>query len=693
MHCSSCGHLNPDRAKFCAECGQPLAAVAQGQAGQARQPEGAARAGPAAPFGERKQVTVLFVDVRDSMQLAEQVGAEEWHRVLDRFFQILNEGVYRFEGSVNQYTGDGIMALFGVPLAHEDHAERACQSALHLRERMRVFGEEIGRTRGLAFAVRMGLNSGEVVVGTIGDAQRADYTAQGHTVGLAQRVEQLAAPHTIYLAEATAALVADYFALREVGLVPVKGASEPVRVFELTGSRPERSRIDVVRTRSTSRFVGRRAELARLRQAFEDAQAGHGQVVGIIGEPGIGKTRLCLELIRHARARRAAVAAAHCPPYAAPAAPAPLVDLVRSILGVRADAAPEASRRAVRRALGHGFNDALPLVYDLLGVPDPERPLLLLEEQQRVQRAAFLHRLVQTRSASRPLVLFVDDAHCLAAEGDALLAEAVDALGWTRTLLLVTVRPGYRPAWMTASYYCELCLGPLPAADIDELMRRLLGSDASTADLRQLIIERTGGNPFFAEEVVRSLVAHGVLTSAPEDPRVRWRLARPVTEFAIPPTIQASLAARLDRLAPREKLVLQTAAVIGITFSSAVLREIILHDPEATAANGGGVESIDAALSALQHGDFVHRDGADYAFTHPLTQAVAYGSQLLERRQRLHVAVARALQSMHPDRLGQHAGLLAHHYAAANWVFEARRWQRRAALRVTSIEVPKPRRR
>ena len=686
MQCASCGHANGDRAKFCEQCGRPLQSSAA-----------------AAVHGERKQITVLFVDIRDSMSLAEHVGAEEWHRLLDRFFRLLNEGVYRFEGTVNQYTGDGIMALFGAPLAQEDHAQRACHAALYLRERLRAFGDELQRRRGLGFAVRMGLNSGEVVVGSIGDAQRMDYTAQGHTVGLAQRVEQLAAPNTACVAPATAALVAEYFELRDLGSFPLKGVSGTVRVAELLRRRAERTRLDIVQSRSRVRLVGRRAELARLQAALDEALAGHGQVVGVVGEPGIGKTRLCLELLRRAEASGATLARTHCPPHAASLALLPILELVRSLFGIRADDAPEVARGAIGRALrglSRRMVDAEPLVCDLLEVPDPAQPLLLLDEQRRAQHAAFLRQLIQAQSATGPLVLFIDDVHCIDAEGETLLGEMVEALGWTRTLLLVNFRSGYRAAWMSASYYREMALAPLRAADVDALLRRLIGDDTSTADLRRLIGERTSGNPFFAEEVVQSLIDHGALAADPAAPRRRrngagpsWRLTQPVAELAIPASVQALLAARLDRLPESDKRVLQAAAVIGRDFSPAVLDHVLAHD---AAPDGWHADRLPQALTALERADFIRGSGdgggADYVFKHPLTQAVAYGAQLAENRARLHVAVARALQAVHADRLGQCAGLLAHHFAAANWTFDAQRWRRRAALRVTNIELPRPRR-
>ena len=706
MQCTSCGHDNRDTAKFCENCGralhEPRAPAADPRTYTPKHLAERILTNRAALEGERKQVTVLFADIKNSMDLAERMDAEDWHKLLDGFFHVLNEGVHRFEGTVNQYTGDGIMALFGAPIAHEDHAQRACHAALHLRERLRVFGTQLERTRGLRFAVRMGLNSGEVVVARIGDDLRMDYTAQGHTVGLAQRVEQLAAPNSACVAQATATLVADYFELRELGAFPLKGVSEPVRVYELQGARRERSRIDVVLARSRRGFVGRRAELGLLEQALNEALAGHGQVVGVAGEPGIGKTRLCLELLRQCDARGAVFAQAHCPAHAASVALLPILELLRSLFGIRDGERVETSRRKIQRALlqlSRGFADSLPLVFDLLEIADAQQPTRMPEEQRQPALAAFLRRLVQAQSAAAPLVLFVDDLHCINPEGDALLGEIVEALGWTRTLLLVNFRPEHRSDWMQVSYYKEVAVAALPDDDADELLRCLVGEDASTDALRQLIRERTGGNPFFAEEVVQSLVDHGVLAAEAGSanpqagaalPRAAppLRLAQPIAELSIPPTVQALLAARLDRLAERDKLVLQAAAVIGPRFAPAVLQHILEHEP-ATAGARFSAEAVAEALAELGRVDFIRRDEVqgDCAFKHPLTQAVAYGSQLAASRARLHVGVARALQALHAEQLGQVAELIAHHFSAANWTFEARRWRRRAALRVTKIEL------
>src|SRR5437899_6697118 len=313
MRCPSCGHENRPSARFCEACGQPLAGRSGGDRRSYTPPHLAEKmlASRGAVQGEGKQVTVLFADVKGSMELAERLDPEAWHGIMDRFFALLAEGVHRFEGTVNQFTGDGIMALFGAPIAHEDHAQRACHAALHLGAELRRYAHDLRRERGLSFSVRMGLNSGDVVVGTIGDDLRMDYTAQGHTVGLAARMEQLAGADRVYLTEHAAALVSGYFRLRDLGPVAVKGVRDPLRVYELEGLGTLRTKLDVSRARGFSRFVGREGETATLEAALARAAAGDGQVVGVVAEAGVGKSRLCYEFVQRCRARGIPVHEAH----------------------------------------------------------------------------------------------------------------------------------------------------------------------------------------------------------------------------------------------------------------------------------------------------------------------------------------------------------------------------------------------
>src|SRR5437867_4296966 len=350
--CAACGAEPPPTAKFCPDCAAPLAARPQAAAPDPRAytPKHLAEkilTSRAALEGERKQVTVLFADVKGSMELAEQLGPEDWHRIMDRFFQLLAEGVHRFEGTVVQFTGDGIMALFGAPIAHEDHAQRACWTALHLRETLRRYADELRLREGLSFFVRMGLNSGEVVVGRIGDDLRMDYTAQGHTVGLAQRMEQLAEPGTAYLTEHTARIVTGYFRLRDLGPLTVKGVAEPVHVHELEGAGAMRTRLDRSRARGFSRFVGRVDEMATLEAALARSLEGHGQVVGIVAEAGVGKSRLSWEFTQRCRARGLLVNEAHAVAHGKGIPFLPVIELLRNIHGVTEHDRPQTAREKI----------------------------------------------------------------------------------------------------------------------------------------------------------------------------------------------------------------------------------------------------------------------------------------------------------------------------------------------------------
>jgi adenylate cyclase len=521
----------------------------------------------------------------------------------------------------------------------------------------------------------MGLNSGEVVVGKIGDDLRMDYTAQGYTVGLGARMEQLAEPGRIYLTERTASLGSGYFDLEDLGEFDLPGASERIRVHNLRGVGRLRTRLDVSRARGFSRFVGRVGEMMTLESTLNRATEGDGQVLGVVGEAGIGKSRLCLEFVERCRAREIRVLEAHCPAHGKTVPLLPILELLRNAFGIAAQDGDQAAREKIAGRLlllDRAFDEVLPLVFDFLGVPDPERPAPQIDPEARQRHLfAFLRQLVQARSEREPAVLLVDDLHWIDAESDAYVTQLVEAVGGTRMLLLVNFRPEYHAEWVGKSYYQQLPLTPLGPEAVGELLHALVGDDPSLADLTDLIRERTGGNPFFIEEVVQSLVESGSLEGAPG----AYRLVKPVAALEVPTTVQPVLAARIDRLPEREKRVLRTASVIGRQFSEPLLVRVA-ELPEADLA---------AALSHLRSAEFIREEAlypvAEYAFKHPLTQEVALGSQLRERRARTHAAVARAIEEQQPDRLDEQAALLAHHCEEAGEELEAARWHGRAAWR------------
>jgi len=702
MQCPSCSHENRATARFCEDCGKPLARSCGSCGTELRpgarfcdecgtpttvRPAGTERApsdytpkhladkilrSKSALEGERKQVTVLFADVKGSMELAEQVDPERWHAILNRFFEILTDGVHRFEGTVNQYTGDGIMALFGAPIAHEDHAQRACYAALRLRDELRAYADELRLSEGLDFAVRMGINSGDVVVGKIGDDLRMDYTAQGHTVGLAARMENMAPAHGVCLSERTADLAAGYVEVRDLGTSTIKGASEPVRVFELLSMGKIVSRFDLSRARGLTRFVGRGEDMAVLEQAYEQTTRGNGQVVGIVAQAGIGKSRLCFEFAERCRARGLNVLHGTGVAHGKNIPFLPILQIFRQYFGISEQDSDRTAREKIAGRLlliDEGFREFLPVMFDFMAVPDPEKPAPAMDPDAR-QRKLFqvLHRVVDAGEGAS--INLIEDLHWVDAGSEAWLEQMVDAVSGSSNLLIVNFRPEYRSDWMQKPWYRQLPLLPLGPEAIRELLSDLLGTDDSVAGLAELVYERTAGNPFFAEEIVQALIEAGNL----EGSRGSYRLVTAIEAIEVPGTVQAVLAARIDRLAEREKQLLQAAAVIGREFPEPILKTI-LEWPDADVAD---------AIQRLKNGEFLYEQSlypvTEYAFKHPLTQEVALGSQLRERRARTHAKVAAAIEAAWPERLDENAALLAHHYEEAGDLAEAARKHRRAAI-------------
>ena len=665
--CPACGGRPEPGDRFCSGCGFPLGSASDAAfiAEPARVPAAVLSPSPVLQ-GERKQLTVLFADVKGSMDLAEALDAEDWAAVMHRFFQILSEGVRRFGGTVDKFTGDGIMAIFGAPISQEDHARRACHAALHLLGETASYAQGLRESKRVDLHVRVGLNSGEVVVAGIGDDGRMDYTALGHTVGLTQRMEALAEPDEAFLTEHTARLVENDFRLRDLRLVEVKGASEPVGVFALEGRRRRTA------AGGSAPLVGRAEELAALEAALARAQEGQAQVVGVVGEAGVGKSRLCEEFTRSAAARGITVRRAAGVSHAQDVPLLPVLDLFRDYFGIAdADSRSEAQAKIAGRLLDldPGLEDALPMLFDFLGVPDERHPAPRLSPEARMRKIfTLLRRVTQRRSARETLVLLLEDLQWFDAQSQAFVERLIPSFPGTRTLVLTNFRPEFSPPWAAHSYYRQLPLHPLDAEALERLLEGLLGRDPSLVSLSQLVAERTGGYPFFVEEVVRSLIEDGTVAGEPG----AYHLTRTVETLGVPPTVQATLAARIDRLAEGDKAMLQTAAVIGRHFTEPVMRMV----------SGLPEEELAARLERLCAAEFLQEiipaPVEEYRFWHPLTQDVAYASLLRERRAALHAAVARALIATEPDRIDERAALLAFHFERAADAIEAARWNDRA---------------
>jgi len=685
MRCASCGFENPSGFRFCGQCASSLAA-AEGAPAAERRPRAytprhlvdKVLTSRSALEGERKQVTVLFADVKGSVALAEQLGPEEWHRTLDRMFRIMADAVHRFEGTVNQYTGDGMMALFGAPIAHEDHAHRACHAALAIAAGLRPFGDELSRRHGLELGVRMGANAGEVVVGKIGDDLRMDYTAQGSVVGLAARVEQLAEPGAIYLTQHVERLVRGFFRLKPLGLRQVEGVAAPLSVYALEAAEPARTRLDVLESAPRAPLLGRESALGTLDKALARVLQGDGLVLGVKGAAGVGKSRLCQEFSEVCRSRGLRVCEAHCPAHGQALPQLALLQLLRSLFEVSESDSEEGIREKILHGcagLGDERREALPALCDFLGVPDPSAPLLDPAGFER-ELPGLVERLFQERAAREPLLVLVDDLHWIDADSERTLERLAGGVAGRRMLLLVNFRPEYRASWWGRPGHHELGLGPLDAGAGLELAAHLLGGHSSTQALPALLLERSGGNPLFLEELVRSLVESGRLEGEAGD----YRLVASADALEIPDSVRAVLAARMDRLAEAEKRVLQIASVLGKEFTEAVLSRITELSPS----------ELSESLRGLHAAGLVRPEsayGGAHVFHHPLTREVAYRSLLSDRRRALHAAAAEALVAI-GEQLGERAALIAHHLEEAGHSYEAARWRRRAALRVTNI-VPR----
>lgn len=672
-HCACCGHRATARARFCEQCGaaltpsaEPLRAPSTLEARILKQRTGIE--------GERKQVTVMYTDIVGSMELTRSLDAERWGVVLDRFLAISAGAVHAFEGTVNQFTGDGLMAVFGAPLAHEDHARRACLAVLELQREVAGLAAELAQRDAVEFAIRCGLNSGEVVVGAIGDDVHMEFVPLGNTTALGKRIESLAPVGSTAISASTAALIEGEFELRELGEFEFKGAGGRQRLLELVGPGPAQTRLHAVAaTRGLSRLVGRDAERARLESALAHTLAGEGRAVGIVGEPGVGKSRLVHEFVAGCAARGLPVNSTGGVAHGRYVPFLPILALFRDYFGIGERDAPDISRERIETtmlALDPAFATDLPLLFEFLGVPDPERPLAPLDPEVRQRRLlALMKRTVEARSRHEAAVLVVEDLHWIDDASTAFLEALVEAVVGTRIILVSTYRPEYAAAWTSHGPHAELTLEPLDPDATDDLLTELLGHDPSLDGLPALIEARTGGNPFFIEEIVQALAEHGHLAGA----RGGYRLAAELDAVVLPPTVQAALAARIDRLPTREKALVHTMAVIGKEIPGPLLSEVSeLGETQLAEA----VEVLATAQMVIPHGAAA---GREYAFKHPLTQEVAYGSQLSARRARAHHTVAAAIERAYPDGLDERAALLAHHCEASGDKLNGAGWHARAA--------------
>ena len=665
MKCPKCAAANDGAARFCAQCGARLssrcpACRSNFELGRTFCAEcGAALLDvtrlPTGRPEERKQVTVLFADMHGSLEILDGRDPEDAKRILDPVVTLMMNAVHRFEGTVNQVMGDGVMALFGAPIAYEDHALRACYAALEMQDSVRRFAVTARMEHDADVQIRIGINSGEVVLRSIANDQTLDYTAIGQTTHLAARMEQLAQPGTILLTGVTQQLTEGYVDVVSLGSIAVKGLPKPVETFQLVGKRSARSRLLSRSTQHLTRLVGREMELERIRRVLEVAASGHGQVVAVIGEPGIGKSRLIYEMAISPATRGWLMLEACGFSYTKDTAYLPIIDIVKTYCRIEHADDLRRSGEKVRRAvaqLDEQLEPIIPALLALLGVPIEDPAWEALGAGGRRRRildavAALLNR----ESRRQPVCLVIEDLQWIDSETQAVLDELVQHISDARFLLLVSYRTGYAHEWSRSSGYSQVELQALSAEKADEFLGNLVGPHESLFPLRRRLVEKTGGNPFFLEECVRSFVESDALVGE----REAYRLARPFQAERVPATVHALLAARIDRLLAEDKALLEIAAVIGAIVPLKLLE----------AATGKPAEALRAALGRLDAAQLLYQTGQppdlEYAFRHALIHDVAYGTLTHAKRRDLHARILEAVEAIAGDRQVDYVEQLAHH--------------------------------
>ena len=664
--CPKCSAFFTPDSKFCDECGQDLTVIYEAadvdySAPKSYTPKFLADkilTSRSSIEGERKLVTILFADVANYTSISEKLDPEEVHQFMDGCFSILMDQIHKYEGTINQFTGDGVMAIFGAPLAHEDHAQRACYAALSIQKTLENYEERIKKDYGADFKMRIGLNSGPVVVGSIGDDLRMDYTAIGDTSNLASRIENMANPGTILVSSHSHKLTKDFFEFIYLDEIEVKGKEEPQKIFELIKAGEVNTRIGASIAKGLGRFVGRENSIEFLMQAFEKIQSGSGQIVGIIGEAGVGKSRLLFEFKKQLSIEIFTYLEGRCFRYGDSMVYLPVLDIFRSYFEIKdSDQAPMIKKKMEQKILqfGEELKGVLPAFYELLSLKVEDHFYRKLEPVQKREKAFEAMRdLLVRESQVRPIILVVEDLHWIDKTSEAFLGYLIEWLAKTRILLVLLYRPEYTHTWGSKSYYTKIGLTQLTSQSSAELIQAILFDCEIESGLEAFILNRSAGIPLYIEELTHSLLENETI----QREQHQCFLGVNPKDIHIPDTIQGIIAARMDRLEDNTKRTMQVASVIGRSFAFRILQTVT-----------GKKEELKSYLLNLQELEFIYEKNLfpelEYIFKHALTQEVAYNSLLAVRRKKIHEGIGEAIEQIYAERLEEYYEKLAYHYDRA----------------------------
>ncbi len=605
--------------------------------------------------GERKQVTVLFADVAGFTSLSEELDPEEVRDLMEPCLDIMTAGVHAYEGTVAQFTGDGIMALFGAPVAFEDAPVRAVRAAIEMRERLSAYSAKLA-DKAIAFEVRIGLNTGLVVVGSMGSDQAVEYTAIGDTVNLASRMESAALPGSVLVSESTYRLAQGFFEFEPLGELEIKGKKKRVMAYRVLSTKEAKTRMEASLPSGLSPFVGRSDELSRLRECFEKARGGEGQVVGIVGEPGIGKSRLLLQLRELLPEGEYTYLEGGCIHYGEAMAYLPILGILRNYFDIQEGDEEATSKRKMDERLASingQIAHILPPLQELLSLAVDDQTFLSLEPVQRRERVfEAIRYLLIAASQQRPLILAIEDLHWIDKTSEEFLSYFIEGLPTASVLLLLLYRPEYIPAWVSKTFYSQVRVDHLPEESSTKLVRAVLSEGEVSPEISDFIVEKTAGNPLFIEEMTRGLLEAGSIIKDNE----HYVLSTSPSDIQVPDTIQGIIASRLDRLQEELKESLQVASVIGQEFSLRLLEEVT-----------GISKPLKSYLNQMQSTEFIYEKSIfpepEYIFKHALTQEVAYNSLLLKRRKEIHERIGQAIERLYSDNLDDFYETLAYHFA------------------------------